>query len=583
MRVFIFFLFFIIAETAYAFVNISDLKNKYERLININKSRNDIELQALGDSALNAGDVEKALVYYMLICARADTTLPVDKLRTCVDSHIKIGNIYFFSGNYTNALDFYLKGFELSDSSPDKPYLGILYNNLGNVYSIFQEHEQAIRQYEEGLKYCGADSVLRLKICQNMTCSYIDMHNVEKAKYYHDMALKIPCDYAEGQYMNDFGYAAVLYEEKRYQEAIDLFAKTARFAQENNLEPKYECYSYGEIYKAYMELGEKDSVLYYLDKCNKFATQNGIIYMFTKTYRHLADFYEKEGDIRKALHLRSIYLQLKDSIFDVRSFDMLKNQQLTYEMDKTEREIHAQKELVLRHNEIIRWQLTVIIITVTGIILVVVLLINVYRKKNELDMSYRNLFQLNKQLAENYNMAKDREQKLQALVMAGNKEIERLQSLQDNRDAVEAAGINLNEATQGKSSSVKYSSSNLNENRQAELLDKISHVMEEQKAYCNIDFSLDLLASLVESNSRYVSQAINDAYGKNFSNYVNEYRVRLACERLSDIDNFGTLTIRAIGESVGFKSHTTFIGVFKKATGMTPSIYSRIAKEKTEE
>lgn len=42
--------------------------------------------------------------------------------------------------------------------------------------------------------------------------------------------------------------------------------------------------------------------------------------------------------------------------------------------------------------------------------------------------------------------------------------------------------------------------------------------------------------------------------------------------------NYGNYTIKGIAESVGFKSPTTFINVFKKAVGLTPSMYQNMAK-----
>lgn len=46
--------------------------------------------------------------------------------------------------------------------------------------------------------------------------------------------------------------------------------------------------------------------------------------------------------------------------------------------------------------------------------------------------------------------------------------------------------------------------------------------------------------------------------------------------------NADTLVLKAISEQVGFRSPTTFFSAFKKATGLTPSQYIRMAKEKTE-
>ena len=94
-----------------------------------------------------------------------------------------------------------------------------------------------------------------------------------------------------------------------------------------------------------------------------------------------------------------------------------------------------------------------------------------------------------------------------------------------------------------------------------------------------MDFSLDKLSNLVNSNSKYVSQVINETYHKNFNSFVNEYRIREARRRLTDIEQYGNYTIQTISESVGYKSSTTFINVFRKITGITPSMYQRMVRE----
>lgn len=114
------------------------------------------------------------------------------------------------------------------------------------------------------------------------------------------------------------------------------------------------------------------------------------------------------------------------------------------------------------------------------------------------------------------------------------------------------------------------------------ILRSINDIMDNSLEYRNKNFTLDRLAEMVESNTRYVSQIINGTYNKNFNNFVNEYRIRVACQHLTDKTNFGNHTINAIGQSVGFNSNTTFSAVFKKLTGMTPSVYQKLAYEATE-
>ena len=150
-----------------------------------------------------------------------------------------------------------------------------------------------------------------------------------------------------------------------------------------------------------------------------------------------------------------------------------------------------------------------------------------------------------------------------------NRQIEKLQEkLHESNEPVAAA----DEVVE------KYQTSSLNVEGKKQIERKIIGVMEETTEFCSTDFTLDRLAELVGTNSKYVSQVINDTYKKNFNSFINTYRIQLARERLIDVENYGNYTIKGIAESVGFKSPTTFINVFKKAVGLTPSMYQNMAK-----
>lgn len=117
----------------------------------------------------------------------------------------------------------------------------------------------------------------------------------------------------------------------------------------------------------------------------------------------------------------------------------------------------------------------------------------------------------------------------------------------------------------------------MDDKRKQSLKSAIDEIMENSTEFCSTDFSLDKLSELIHSNNTYVSQIINESYNRTFYSLVNEYRIKEAKKRLSDINNYGNLTIKTISESVGYKSQTTFIKIFREKTGMTPSMYQKIA------
>lgn len=124
-----------------------------------------------------------------------------------------------------------------------------------------------------------------------------------------------------------------------------------------------------------------------------------------------------------------------------------------------------------------------------------------------------------------------------------------------------------------------------NDTRRNRLLDDIyNRILAEiskPENYTRPDYNLNLLAAEVGANVSYVSKAINMNGGKNFRALLNEYRIREACQRLSDAERYGHLTLQAIAEGVGFVSASSFIRAFKQVTGTTPSNYKKTGETTT--
>ena len=137
--------------------------------------------------------------------------------------------------------------------------------------------------------------------------------------------------------------------------------------------------------------------------------------------------------------------------------------------------------------------------------------------------------------------------------------------------------LNKNEGNTEATPRQKYQSSSLAEDNKTMLNNSIMKVFESDEIF-STDFNMQKLAALVSSNYNNVSQVINEQFGKNFSQLLNEYRIAEACRRLNDIEHYGKHTIEAIGESVGYGSRSTFITQFKLLTGMTPSDFQHQAK-----
>ena len=120
----------------------------------------------------------------------------------------------------------------------------------------------------------------------------------------------------------------------------------------------------------------------------------------------------------------------------------------------------------------------------------------------------------------------------------------------------------------------------LDQQSKERLYESIKRVMDDMAIICKPDFSLQHLATLVGSNYKYVSQVVNERYGKSFKQVLNEERVREACIILNDPNQSAHLTIEAIAANLGFNSRSNFTVTFKRITGISPSDFMKMAKEK---
>ena len=124
----------------------------------------------------------------------------------------------------------------------------------------------------------------------------------------------------------------------------------------------------------------------------------------------------------------------------------------------------------------------------------------------------------------------------------------------------------------------RYASSALNEESYNEIVSQISALIKEEELYKHFDISLKQLAKELNSNTRYISQAINHGLDMGFNDFVNQFRVEEAKEQLVSPKN-KHLTIEAIVEQCGFQSKSTFFRAFKKATGVTPKQFINTQKK----
>ncbi len=98
---------------------------------------------------------------------------------------------------------------------------------------------------------------------------------------------------------------------------------------------------------------------------------------------------------------------------------------------------------------------------------------------------------------------------------------------------------------------------------------KIETLIKSEKLFQNPELSLTEIAKKLESNSNIISRTVNQGFGLNFNDFINNYRIEAVKEMFQNGAHKKS-TLIGIAYDCGFNSKATFNRAFKKNTGLSP-------------
>jgi len=130
----------------------------------------------------------------------------------------------------------------------------------------------------------------------------------------------------------------------------------------------------------------------------------------------------------------------------------------------------------------------------------------------------------------------------------------------------------FNKTTTFNFSKKKYKKSLLNRKLIERYKHQLEELMSEEKPYLNPELTLRLLAEKMKIPPNQLSQLLNEGFDKNFSEFVNSYRLESFKLNVAN-PSLQHLTILGLAYESGFNSKTVFNTYFKKMMGKTPKAY----------
>lgn len=495
-----------------------------------------------GKNAERNNDNTSAIKYYTRLIDKCYDSKPDTNL---CKGLLAGGNCCSNSNRYIEALQFYTLAIEQAERvGADGTKLSCL-NNIGSVYALFGDYERAAHYYEQAYDIAVRrkdDNMLSI-LSINLVKIYSQLNDTRKAKDFLHLQMTYP---QKNKFANQYyilrNQGIIAKADKNYKLAESFFQQAAETVKQHNLEKDDLADVLIETGDMRLQQGKTGQATDFFKEAASVAIRGNYLFQLENAYKKLANSYKIMNEKDSAEHYQSLYADLSDSIFNQRMFNNAKNDLFKYE-DRINDE----------HIGILETTISGLGLVIT-IAIVVVLLVLYHNKK--LRAAHKLLIVKNEELI---RQAKE------------NKQLRKEQS--------QHGGVKLGGDGRQNENAEESPSGLIVEEKRTELIKAILNVMDQTEIISDPEFNLNTLSKMVGSNSKYVSQAINDTYQKNFKTFLNEYRIREASIRLVDKENYGMLTISAIGESVGFSSTNGFIIAFKKIVGMTPSVYKRLKED----
>ena len=334
------------AELNRALVYYQEAGNE-KRIADINNS--------LGGLYKMKGDFESAKLNYEAALKYANANSDSMLIAT---NYNDLGVIYFETGNYTRASDFYLKATNIRTQmgKRGKNSLVLSYNNLGVLNRKFNKLNVALDYYKKGLALAQElnDDIRTSTFFNNIANIYREKKNYDKALIYLDQGMELADRMGVKSKKAQFLYnqGATYFEqgshdkaELKLKEALGIYQEI----QEKTGVAK-TCLQLGENYVA---KGEPNKGLEFLligkDISADINYHAGMEHVFVQ----LSDAYAATGDHVTAYEQRKKYQHLKDSIDANKQHQVVLDVQQKYEtlfeskeQKRAIEKLNAEKEII---------------------------------------------------------------------------------------------------------------------------------------------------------------------------------------------------------------------------------------------
>ncbi len=513
-----------------------------------------------------------------LIDWAAQTTSARFSVKEAAQVYFDTGRLVFRAGRDEQALEFFLRAAQLSNSDNA---LASIKRWVGDVYAVTGAFEPALEAYLEGLQVAKGGDDVEVELLLSLGDVSRKLKETDQALGYLERAEEVAQAAGLSESLTRvYLLRAAVYRSMSANERALLTYEQGLALALNIDDPVLHAMFYNNIGNVLRDMSEFAESLTYFDQALAISEAEGreygvginhinqaLVHYLKGEYESALTKYEMAdailGDMDRPSEQRAVYegfaythqaLGQHEKAFDaLLRFNEINEEIMNKEIRVASKEIQTRYETLLKDSQLAlqdaeigeqRRTLQMASIVIVSLLAIVGGLIGFMRDRSK---KFQALYQRNKEL------------------MLANSKARQMRQLH------RLSAATLPDTPVLDHVSVPEGEQATNERMQA-LFEQIVALFEEGKMFTQPDVSISDVASRLATNRTYVSQAIAHGSNMNFPTFLNFYRVTEARRLLHEDER--AWSAQSLATEVGYGSISSMYRAFERHVGMSPARYA---------
>ena len=461
-----------------------------------------------------------------------------ENIETATRAKYYLSVVYAYAGKYQESIELLTENLDYYIAINDTAAQIVVLNNAAQTNQDLNQPTQTEYFFKraETLAIESGDLENKLLIYSNMGVFYKTQQNYELARAYYEKGLTISLQRNDlsATAQNMFNIGNIYYEEGNYREAVNYYNESLEIVEELNYEyPKALIYMMKGAVS--IDLGFYDEANQYLMQAKKINSLINDLESSLFLYDKLSTLKQLTGDYQAAFEYLSNIVDLKDQKFASTSLDSLNQAVIKFQLNE---EMLRLENTAIEYEKLIQQRVFgIALILLLGIGLSITLVLN-NRKKALIEKLFSN-YKTERQ-AESNTQTKGKKSVISSSNNSSNNVFEKLFFINKSKGSIPS--------------------------EHQDLFNQIGTVVLEEELFRDTELTLVKLAKRVNSNTTYVSEAINSNLGMRFNSFLNRIRIHEAQKIMLEQDE----PIDRVMRMSGYRNRSTFYRAFQAETGLTP-------------